>query len=249
MATSKAAAVLRKLFRGITEFKDVLGDEPWDPNRAYFKIQRSGLQGLGNSMIDRGVEQSLFYTKSLSMIEIGASSGEHLDFVNDLSLIKRYVALDLFPRVTNPALSFQLETLIPIEFVQGDAEKLPFSDNEFDVALSMCVLAHVNNPETVLQELRRVTRGGGQIAIGMPCDPGMINRLIKGLVTYRVMRRNGVENPKLSYARDHRNAIGNLIELTRHVFYEDKLRISYRPFRLRSWNLNLFCVIKVDIKK
>jgi SAM-dependent methyltransferase len=41
-------------------------------------------------------------------------------------------------------------------FVQADAESLPFGDKSFDVAVLSEILEHVNNPVVAIQEARRV---------------------------------------------------------------------------------------------
>lgn len=129
--------------------------------------------------------------------------------------------------------------------VTGDVQSLPFADASFDQVISTCLLAHVMEPERALQEVRRVTRTGGSIVIGLPTDPGLANRSIKQLVTYRSMRRAGVLDPRLSYAREHRNGVSNLLTLIRHTFREDEVHEHYFPFRVPSWNLNLAVTVEV----
>jgi ubiquinone/menaquinone biosynthesis C-methylase UbiE len=52
-----------------------------------------------------------------------------------------------------------------ITYVQGDAHQLPFSDGSFDLVYARYVLEHVAAPEKVLNEMRRVTRRGGRVAV------------------------------------------------------------------------------------
>ncbi len=54
-------------------------------------------------------------------------------------------------------------------YVAGSlAERLPFGDNTFDGALSINLLEHVAEPRRVLQELARVLRVGGRLALATP---------------------------------------------------------------------------------
>jgi len=211
----------------------------------YSCAQRKGLQGWGNSIIDRMIERRVRRSPGAHVLEIGASSGEHFEFVCPEPSIGSYTAVDLLPCATNPDLASKLRGLGLMNFVSGDATQLPFPDCTFDLVLSTCVLAHVRDPEAVFQDLRRVTRTSGQIVIGMPCDPGMLNRLIKSVVTYRQMRSAGVENPKLSYAREHINPVHNLIELARESFRDDEIALRYFPFRIPTWNFNLMVSLEV----
>jgi SAM-dependent methyltransferase len=51
-----------------------------------------------------------------------------------------------------------------VRYVQGDAHHLQFDDGIFDLVYTRYVLEHVADPETVLKEMRRVTRHGGRVA-------------------------------------------------------------------------------------
>jgi len=215
----------------------------------YTDVQRSGLQGWGNSLIDKLVEKYSSYPTNAIVLEIGASSGEHIRFLKAPNSISSYVALDIAPKLTDPLLAEKLEQIFPIVFVKGNAEKIDFEENFFDLSISMCVLAHVDSIKSVLLELKRVTKPSGRIVIGMPCDPGLLNRLVKNLVTYRVMKKAGISNPQLSYALEHRNGISNILAICKDVFSEDSLSVKYFPFRIRSWNLNLIAVASINLKE
>jgi SAM-dependent methyltransferase len=71
-----------------------------------------------------------------------------------------------------------------IEFVRADAERLPFGDDAFDVALSAFVINHLPEPETAVAEWRRVA---SRVALAMwgPADDvailGLTARAAEGL--------------------------------------------------------------------
>ena len=52
-----------------------------------------------------------------------------------------------------------------IRYVQGDAHRLEFDDETFDLVYARFVLEHVADPELVLKEMRRVTRQGGRVVV------------------------------------------------------------------------------------
>ncbi len=52
-----------------------------------------------------------------------------------------------------------------IEFVEGDAEKLPFGDNEFDAVTISFGLRNVSQPKVALSEMYRVLKPGGRLVI------------------------------------------------------------------------------------
>lgn len=53
-----------------------------------------------------------------------------------------------------------------VRFEQADAAELPFDDDSFDVAFLHALLQHVDDPDAVVAEVRRVLRPGGRIAVG-----------------------------------------------------------------------------------
>lgn len=222
--------------------------------RDYQSIQRCGIQGWGNSLVDKLVESKIFREENISILELGASSGEHLTFVSRLPEWKEYVCLDLLPGITNRSLYQDIlnnkDGKFPkVKFVIADAQSLPFSDSSFDVVVATCLLAHVDQPEKVMQESRRVVKDGGQIVVGLPCDPGLINRFIKWVITFPKMRRQGIENPAVLYALEHQNPIHNLIALAKHIFQQDLTKFHYFPFKFHSWNLNLVTLLNVKVEK
>lgn len=52
-----------------------------------------------------------------------------------------------------------------MHFGQGDAENLPFRRNTFDAVVARLALHHLEMPEAALQEMRRVCRPDGTVAI------------------------------------------------------------------------------------
>jgi demethylmenaquinone methyltransferase / 2-methoxy-6-polyprenyl-1,4-benzoquinol methylase len=61
-----------------------------------------------------------------------------------------------------------------VTFVQGEAERLPFRDGEFDALSFTYLLRYVDDPAATLGELARVVKPGGRIGMlefGVPSSP------------------------------------------------------------------------------
>ncbi len=58
-----------------------------------------------------------------------------------------------------------------VNFVDGDAQNLPFSDNEFDVVVSNLGICHVPDQSRALSEVHRTLRAGGKFAMTVWCGP------------------------------------------------------------------------------
>lgn len=220
----------------------------------YNQVWSSGLQGWASKFMIKSVHKKLIRSEGQRILEIGAGSGEALKFILSTPNWETYVALDQDCGLADPLLfesikSGNFSNLGPVNFVNAKAESIPFPDNYFSAAISTCVLAHVTDPERVFIELRRVIKPNGQLVICMPCDPGIMNRLIKFFITYPKMKKSGIQNPRLDYAREHRNAVGNLITLANHVFLNDKRSWRAIPFHFLSWNFNLFFLFDCKVIK
>jgi ubiquinone/menaquinone biosynthesis C-methylase UbiE len=57
------------------------------------------------------------------------------------------------------------ERTTDVTYVRGDAHALPFPDGSFDIAYARYVLEHVGNPAAVLDEMQRILRSGGRVAL------------------------------------------------------------------------------------
>ena len=209
----------------------------------------SGIQGKGSSFIHNKIEKYWKNAKPLKILEVGAGDGAHFKFTRIKGAAEvQLTALDV--RVPSQTISkLELESgSLAITWVQGNVEKIPLGDDTFDRVTSTCLLHHVDDPLAAMLEMRRVTAISGEISIGLPTDPGLANRFIKKIYTYRKARNLGMENPAFVYSLDHQNHIFGLIEIAKHVFQNDEMKIHYLPLRVKSANLNLLVVLSV-IKK
>jgi ubiquinone/menaquinone biosynthesis C-methylase UbiE len=74
---------------------------------------------------------------------------------------REVVGLDLTPAPIAIAERTSRERNIGnVRFQVGDAEHLPFTEGEFDIAVCRFALHHFERPEAVLAEMVRVTRSG-----------------------------------------------------------------------------------------
>jgi ubiquinone/menaquinone biosynthesis C-methylase UbiE len=102
-------------------------------------------------------------TRGLRVLEIGCGCGSEAEGFARAGA--RYTAVDL----TNAAVSitqrrFQLNNLEG-QFVQGDAENLPFADGSFDLVFSHGVLHHTPDTPRTIREVHRVLSPGGRAMI------------------------------------------------------------------------------------
>ncbi|MGH6798480.1 MAG: class I SAM-dependent methyltransferase, partial [Roseiarcus sp.] len=86
------------------------------------------------------------------------------------------VATDLTPTMVGLGRSRSESLRLGIEWREADAEQLPFPDESFDVVASVFGAMFAPHPERVANELFRVARGGGLIAMANYGPKGFLPR-------------------------------------------------------------------------
>jgi SAM-dependent methyltransferase len=76
----------------------------------------------------------------------------------------RVDAIDLTPQLLERARENARVAKVEIEFLEGDAEQIPFRDGEFDAVVSQFAHMFAPRPEVATREMLRVLRPGGTIA-------------------------------------------------------------------------------------
>lgn len=73
---------------------------------------------------------------------------------------------------------------LAIQLDEGTVEEMPYEDASFDVVLSMFGLMFAARPERVTEELKRVTRPGGRIALAHWVRSGFIGQMLAKHVAF-----------------------------------------------------------------
>jgi SAM-dependent methyltransferase len=82
-----------------------------------------------------------------------------------------------------------------IDFTQGDAEALPFEDDQFDLVVSMFGVMFAPRPGVAVSEVRRVTRRGGRVAFANWTPEGFIGKMFKVFAAHLPPPPAGVPSP------------------------------------------------------
>src|ERR1700693_4135242 len=104
--------------------------------------------------------------------------------------------LDIAPNLLEQARERAKSENLKIEFVEGDAEKLPYPAGQFDVVLSMFGAMFAPRPEVVASELKRVCRAGGLIAMGNWTPEGFVGQMFQ-ITARHVPPPPGMQPPSL----------------------------------------------------
>lgn len=116
-----------------------------------------------------------------SALDVATAAGHTA--LADAPLARRVVGVDLTPAMLAVAARLARERgLTNVEFIEGDAERLPAADGTFDRVLCRIALHHFPDPAQAVREMARVLKPGGRVALVdniVPPDPAVaafINR-------------------------------------------------------------------------
>lgn len=107
----------------------------------------------------------------------------------------RVTGLDLTPELLQRARENAAIAQVEIDWHEGDAEKLPFGDAEFDVVLSQFGHIFAPRPEVAIAEMLRVLRPGGTIAFSTWPLEMFIGRMFALVSSYMPPLPPGVSPP------------------------------------------------------
>jgi len=91
----------------------------------------------------------------------------------------RVTGLDLAPGLLGIAAKRSAEAGVEIDWIEGDAEALPFDDESFDVVTSVVGVQFAPRHEVVAAEIARVLRPGGRVVVASWTPRGYIGQFLK----------------------------------------------------------------------
>lgn len=102
------------------------------------------------------------------ILDCGCGFGGTIAHLNDRLHDLDMVGLNIDPRQLEIArVNFKPQHGNRAEFIEGDACALPFDDNSFDLVLAVECIFHFSSRQRFFQEVKRVLRPGGTLAL---CD-------------------------------------------------------------------------------
>jgi len=106
---------------------------------------------------------SHFREKGLRALDVGTGPGQLAFYLAQAGF--DVTGIDISPGMIKRAALKARELGLCVDFRTGDAEKLPFEDNAFDVVVTRNLVWTLPNPEAAVTEWRRVLKPGGRIII------------------------------------------------------------------------------------
>ena len=135
--------------------------------RLIARLESRAEDAVFNRLFDKYVTR-LKLPPSARVLEVGCGTGAMLRaLVRRPDFAGKAIGVDQSPAFIAAARRFANSERLSdrLEFHVGDAHDLPFENGGFGAAIAHTLISHVAEPTAVLQELARVVRRGGSVAI------------------------------------------------------------------------------------
>lgn len=120
-------------------------------------------------------------TSASRALEIGCGPGHITAMMADTGAT--VTGVDLVPAMIETARALHPS----IEFIEANAEQLPFADDAFDAVLVNFSIHHFARPDVVAREIRRVLEPGGRFVFAGPIEQLGFGAFVAGLTAHHTM--------------------------------------------------------------
>lgn len=208
-----------------------------------------------------------------AVLDAGCGSGHLLFRMRQCNYPGQLIGLDLHENVFFPAdLELEPGDDIPIDFIIGTAESLPFKDESIDVVLAMFMLYHTEDPEKATEDIRRVLKPGGQLAVatsgkgnklrhrefeadiaeylGIKAPPIFSSKFDSGIAENVLTQYFGHENVKHTVSQRNDIIIDNVDSYQAYLDSLDSMKNAFSPVpSYREWLAAIENVVHPVIQK
>ncbi len=129
----------------------------------------------------------------MRILDVGCGTG--VVAITAARLGARVDAIDLTPQLLERARENASIAKVEIDFLEADAEQLPFRDSEFDAVVSQFAHMFAPRPEVAIAQMLRVLRPGGTIAFSTWPPELLVGRTIQLASRYIPPPPPGVSPP------------------------------------------------------
>lgn len=142
----------------------------WDSGD-YASVAERYVQEVGERLVERAAP-----VNGEELLDVAAGSGNVA--IPATRAGARVVALDLAPSLLQAGRVRADAAGVEVDWVEGDAEALPFADASFDVVLSAIGVQFTPDHHASARELARVCRSGGRVGVACWTPGGLIGRFL-----------------------------------------------------------------------
>jgi ubiquinone/menaquinone biosynthesis C-methylase UbiE len=212
----------------------------------YANVHSNGSLGLAHKFMHKKLElrKARFFQ---NVLELGCGNFEHQNFIGHT--YEFYTATDIRIPPDSEIANF-LKRNKGNSFKTEDATNLSFPAHSFDRVVAGCLVVHFANVRQAINEWQRVTKLDGVIDFLVPCDPGLLSRIFRRIVSVPNAKKYGVQRNTYEEinAYEHVSSFSRTLRLVKSEIQPGrKLKVHYFPFPfLKSWNLNAFAIFSIE---
>lgn len=172
----------------------------------YAAVARDVVGGLGPDLV-----QACEIAEGQRVLDVAAGAGNAA--IPAAETGAEVIALDLTPELFDAGRAEARRRGVEVEWLEGDAQELPFESERFDVVISCIGAMFAPDHEATARELARVCRPGGSVGmITWPPD-GSVAGFFKTFSAYAPPPPEGFRPPTLWGSEDYvRNLFGDQLE-------------------------------------
>ena len=147
----------------------------------------------------------------MSVLDVAAGTGNASIVAAERGA--KVTASDLTPELFDAGRARAAAAGVELDWVEADAENLPFDDGSYDVVMSSIGAMFAPHHQQVADELVRVCRPGGTIGLLSWTPEGMIGALFRTMGPFAPPPPPGAQPPPLWGSEDHlRELFGDRVE-------------------------------------
>ena len=136
------------------------------------------------------------------VLDIGCGPGNNAT-IHAARTGAKVTGLDLTPELLDAGRENAAEAGVEIEWIEGDAEQLPFEDESFDVVISTVGIMFAPDHRRAAREAARVLRPGGRLAIASWKPEGSVGRFFATTAKHMPPPPEGFKPPILWGTEEH----------------------------------------------
>src|SRR5689334_11299262 len=148
------------------------------------------IEGVGKSTVERAGIQA-----GDAVLDVACGAGNAT--IPAAGTAARTVGLDITPELIEAGKRAAAEAGVEIEWVEGDAQDLPFDDDSFDVVLSVFGCMFAPDHAKAAAELARVLKPGGRMVVAAWRPEGNVGRMFGTIAQHMPPPPEGFQPPPL----------------------------------------------------
>ena len=175
-----------------------------------YKAVADRIASAGETVVERaGIEPGM------DVLDVACGTGNAT--VPAAKLAARVTGLDFAPDLLEIAREYGADSMVEVDWIEGDAQDLPFEDDSFDRVISCFGHMFAPDHERTADELRRVCRPEGRITIACWTPHGKIGEMFRRIGAISPPPPDGFHPPTLWGDEEHvRELLGEGVEFERH---------------------------------